>query len=236
MSRDPSDFVLPAADFRSDVEAFAFLDQVPALTRVKVGMELQDAQGADVVTDFVHGGYDVFNDRKIHDIPKTMGADALVHAARKPEMLNCMSDAGVEGMGLVADACRQHGVLSVAVTVLTSKSVEECIQQYGRTPREQVLQVFAPWALEAGIDILLCSPDETEAIRSDPRYDGMKIINPGIRPIWTVADGQTRFTTPTVAIQRGADYLVVGSPLTDPKYGTPAENFERLCNEIAEAA
>ena len=227
---------MPAVDFDSLKAAFTFLDQVPALDRAKAGMELQDAAGPEAITELVKAGYRVFDDRKIHDIPKTMGACARVHAARKPEMLNCMADAGPEGMGEFADACRAHGVLSVAVTVLTSKAHEECFRQYRRTPRQQILKVFGPWMLEAGIDILLCSPDETAAIRRDPRFDGMKIINPGIRPAWTMADGQTRFTSPTKAIQRGADYLVVGSPLTDPKYGTPAQNFERLCNEIAEAA
>lgn len=227
--------IIPAVDFSTRDDVLRFLEQVPDVRWLKIGMELGDAIGPSIYDELIAEGYKVFDDAKIHDIPKTMGRCAAVHTARKPSMLNCMAAGGVEGMRAVAGECSSNGVMSVAVTVLTSQDQDDCVYEHGRPPSAQVMEVYAPWALEAGIDALVCSPHELESLNDDEDFCAFHKITPGIRPEWAQADGQTRFMTPSEAVRLHADYLVIGSPITSPKYGQPAENFHRICEEVAAA-
>jgi hypothetical protein len=100
--------------------------------------------------------------------------------------------------------------------------------------------------VEWGVDGLVCSPLELSALREEGLLDKLETMTPGIRPIWAVAKGQTRFTTPAQAVLAGADNLVIGSPITKPparyefedgriiEIGTPERAVELIIEEIEE--
>jgi orotidine-5'-phosphate decarboxylase len=124
----------------------------------------------------------------------------------------------------------------LGVTVLTSLGGEICELIYGATPGAKVLQ-FARDSKLAGLDGLVCSPKETVLLRSRRELPGLILVNPGVRPAWAVKGDQARTETPFGAIEAGADYLVIGRPITNPpaEIGTPINAANKIAEEIAAA-
>jgi orotidine-5'-phosphate decarboxylase len=187
----------------------------------KVGSELFTAEGPVPVRYLVTTGQRVFLDLKFHDIPNTVRAAARQAAELGVSMVNVhasggrkMLEAALEGarcLGTVAGNGTRPKVL--AVTILTSLESQD-LEELGisGTPLEAVIRL-ARLAQSAGLDGVVASPRETSAIRSacGPRF---VIVTPGIRPASAAADDQARIATPASAIAAGADYLVVGRPIT----------------------
>ena len=198
----------------------------------KLGLEMFVGFGPDIVREVIDGGGKVMLDLKLHDIPNTvkkaaknaglLGAELLtVHASGGSAMLK----AAVEG---VKEAGSKTKVL--AVTVLTSIDEETLSKELGvgKSVLEQV-KSLALLARESGVDGVVCSPKEIKAIRECCGPDFL-IVTPGIRPKWAAVNDQKRIKTPSEAIADGANYIVVGRPITEA--GDPADAMQKILSEI----
>lgn len=183
----------------------------------KIGLQAYTATGPNLVRacSFLRP---VFLDLKLHDIPNTVGK--AVEAAGKlgVRMLTLHLSGGTE-MIRAAVGARSRDMLLLGVTVLTS-STDETLAETGvaRSAADQVLRL-AHLGVAAGIDGLVASPHEARRLRAE-FGDKIRIVTPGIRPAGADAGDQKRFATPRDAIEAGADYLVIGRPITgasDPK-------------------
>ena len=185
----------------------------------KVGSELFTAEGPVTVRYLVTTGHKVFLDLKFHDIPNTVRAAAREAAELGVTLLNVhasggrkMMEAALEGVRS-AVAPQQAGPKVLAVTVLTSLDARDLAELgISGTPMEAVVRL-ARLAQTAGLDGVVASAREISAIRHACGPDFL-IVTPGIRPASTDANDQARIATPASAIAAGADYLVVGRPIT----------------------
>jgi orotidine-5'-phosphate decarboxylase len=192
---------------------------------LKVGLELINSAGIGIfeqLREAVGGDVKIFYDAKFHDIPNTVaGASRAaaklgvwmfnVHASGGKEMMVAAVRAAQEG----ADAAGQPKPLVIAVTVLTSIDQNILHDQLGvalKTLPDQVL-TLARLAQDTGCDGVVASPHEIELIRHacGPEF---VIVTPGVRPAGADVDDQKRVMTPEEAVGAGADYLVVGRPIT----------------------
>ena len=187
---------------------------------LKLGLEAFVAEGPSLVREIVEGGTRVFLDLKLHDIPNTVGRAAAAAARTGAAIVNCHAAGGTGMMNAFAegarDAAAQAGLPApklVAVTVLTSLDAAgiHAIGLAG-SPREAALRL-AVLAREAGLDGVVCSPEEIAAIRGACGTDFFLVV-PGVRPGGTASGDQKRIATPGDALRWGADLLVVGRPIT----------------------
>lgn len=224
--------IVVALDFADAASALAFVERVPPSScRLKVGLELFTAAGAPFVTGLVKRGYDVFLDLKFHDIPQTvaracaqaadLGAWMLnVHALGGPRMLAAARAAVGAGPG------RPH---LIAVTLLTSHD-EPDLRAVGLADNAgDGVARLARLAADAGLDGVVCSGREAAALRRTHGAPFM-LVTPGIRATPVAGDDQARTLTAAEAIAAGADYLVIGRPIT--RAPDPVAALDRIAREI----
>jgi len=232
-ARDPKDRLIVALDVEGLAQAEALLDRLQGVVGAwKIGSQLFTASGPTAVELVQKRGGAVFLDLKFHDIPNTV-AGAVREATRMGVfMLNVHASGGTPMLKAAAEAARQaareFGVkkpLCLAVTVLTSLD-RALLQRELNVPLSVEGQVLhlAGLAKAAGLDGSVCSPQEIRAIRNAFGREWV-IVTPGVRPTGSDAGDQARVSTPEQAISAGADYLVVGRPITsapDPKAAATA--------------
>ena len=198
----------------------------------KIGLELISSVGGPQAVRFVHGlEGEVFYDGKFKDIPNTIGRASRAVSALGVKMFNVHASAGIEAMRAAVD---NKGIsLVLAVTVLTSLEENNAHLIFGAPSKAKVLQ-FARDAKIAGCDGIICSPQELEFLGNYPELRGLLKVVPGIRPKWSVTGDQKRIMTPSDAIKAGADYLVIGRPITNPpkEVGSSVEAVKRIIEEI----
>jgi orotidine-5'-phosphate decarboxylase len=200
-----------------------------AVSFFKIGLQLYTAAGPEIVRAIAATGARIFLDLKLHDIPNTV-AKAVAAAAELNVAMLTLHLSGGSRMVEAAVAAAPPELLLLGVTVLTS-SDEETLRETGVNAAvgEQALRL-ARLGAKAGVGGLVASPHEVIALRAAlPR--GMSIVTPGVRPTWAAADDQKRFTTPREAVQNGADYLVIGRPVT--AHADPREAVRAIISEIA---
>lgn len=204
------DRLIVAADLSSPDEIRSLADELHGVAGViKIGLQAFIANGPALVRDVVACGVRVFLDLKLHDIPNTiqqatseaagLGVAMLtVHAAGGPEMLR---------------AAATDRTLVLAVTILTSIDESQlALIGFSGTPLSNAVRL-AQLAKENGIRGVVASPLEVRAIRETCGSE-MVIVAPGIRPAGSAVGDQRRVMTPYDAIRAGADYIVVGRPIT----------------------
>ncbi|MFM2128926.1 MAG: orotidine 5-phosphate decarboxylase [Pseudomonadota bacterium] len=186
------------------------------------------------------GGADLFLDLKFHDIPNTVAAAVRAAAPLAPRILNVHAAGGRAMMAAAREAAHEAAAkagiappLVIAVTVLTSLETAD-IERMGVIGgvEEQVVRLAA-LAHEAGLDGVVCSAREIAPIRRALGPDFV-LVTPGIRPAGSDAGDQKRVMTPARAIAEGADYLVIGRPITGE--ADPAAAARAIAGEIAGAA
>jgi orotidine-5'-phosphate decarboxylase len=212
--------VAVALDFdrREDLLAAARLLQGEVGT-FKLGLEAFTSHGPGLVRELVARGAPVFLDLKLHDIPNTVGGAAAAAARTGASIVNVHASGGYEMMRVAGERARGAAVAEglpaprvIAVTVLTSlDGAGLAAVGLGGTPREAALRL-AVLAREAGLDGVVCSPEEIEAIRGACGPDFFLIV-PGVRPAGTDAADQKRIATPGASARSGADLLVIGRPI-----------------------
>ncbi|HTM68176.1 MAG TPA: orotidine-5'-phosphate decarboxylase [Candidatus Binatia bacterium] len=203
----------------------------PHVGPIKIGLELITAVGGPQAVDAVHdaGGL-VMYDGKFNDIPNTMAGATRPVAARGVKMFTVHASSGLASVKAAVAACGASKV--IGVTVLTSIDEEECVEIFGDRPSAKV-RAFAELLCEAGAHVVVCSPQEVGGLADLP----LLRITPGVRPLWAAAGDQKRVMTPGEAIRAGADYLVIGRPISapPPEVGSPAEAAGLIAREIEEA-
>ncbi|MGH9771327.1 MAG: orotidine-5'-phosphate decarboxylase [Candidatus Acidiferrales bacterium] len=198
----------------------------------KVGMELFGAEGPALPRQLVSRSEGVFLDLKFHDIPNTVRAAAREAAQLGVRMINVHASGGRQMMAAAREGAESAGArrpLALAVTVLTSLAAED-LSEIGLagTPEEAVIRL-ARLAQSAGMDGVVASAREAAAIREACGSEFV-IVTPGIRPAASAVQDQARVSTPADAIRAGADYLVVGRPITGA--ADPAAAAEAVAAEI----
>jgi len=235
----PPDRLLVALDVESLRDAEALLGRLDGVvTGCKIGSQLFTAAGPAAVESARKRGFRVFLDLKFHDIPTTV-AGAVREAARLGvAMLNVHASGGVAMMRAAAEAAAKAAAdfaaprpLVLGVTVLTSLDRGTLAREVG-VPASVDAHVLhlADRALEAGLDGCVASPREVRALRLalGPQW---VIVTPGIRIPAAGADDQTRVATPRQARDAGADYVVVGRPITAAP--DPAAAAAEILRQIA---
>lgn len=236
--------VIIACDFKSADETIKFLDKISRIrdevvacddinlmTRpfVKIGMELYYAEGPSIVKSLKDRGHKVFLDLKLHDIPNTVKKTMQVLGEYGTDMVNLHAAGGIEMMkaakeGLMLGAARlANKPKLIAVTQLTS--TDEATMQRELLidrPLDEVVRQYAMNAKEAGLDGVVCSAFEAGDIHKACGADFLT-VTPGIRLVKDGSDDQKRVMTPAEAKAAGADYIVVGRPITAAK--NPAEAY-----------
>jgi orotidine-5'-phosphate decarboxylase len=228
---DPKIIVaLDYPDARAAQAMAARLD--PALCRVKVGKELFTAAGPLLVEALVARGFGVFLDLKFHDIPNTVAHACKAAARLGVWMLNVHACGGRAMMQAAREALADNAARPklIAVTVLTSMAGSDlaAIGMQG-TPQEAVLRL-ARLAQSAALDGVVCSAQEAQALRAACGA-GFNLVTPGIRPADGTQDDQKRVMTPRAAVAAGADYLVIGRPITQA--ADPLAMLQQIQREIA---
>lgn len=234
--RRPEETILIALDVASLEQAKAMVQAVgERAVGYKVGSELFTRSGPAAVEFLEEQGKEVFLDLKFHDIPNTVARAVSAAAELGVSMLNVHASGGAEMMhaaARAAQACASRPRV-LAVTVLTSINQAILSEEVGceRAVEAHVLHL-ARLALAAGLDGVVSSPKEIAIIRESLGSDFL-IVTPGIRPAWAAKADQKRVMTPAEAIRAGADYIVIGRPITaspNPRYA-----FERIIAEISQS-
>ncbi len=224
--------LIVALDFPRAELALAMAARLdPQQCRLKVGKELFTSAGPALVEALQKRGFQVFLDLKFHDIPATVAGACRAAASLGVWMLNVHASGGramLEAARAAVDQSPGPKPLLIAVTVLTSLASQD-LREIGcnADPVAQVKRL-ASLAAEAGLDGVVCSAQEAGALRQE--WPDLLRITPGIRPAGASLDDQRRVLTPTAALAEGADYLVVGRPVTAAT--DPATALAGLIGEI----
>ena len=208
--------IIVALDYADPAKALELLGRLdPKQCRVKIGKELFCRGGPALVEQTVKRGFDVFLDLKFHDIPNTVAQACSAAAELGVWMINVHALGGRKMMEAARAAinAQPNPPLLIAVTILTSLDADD-LREIGLpgTPQENVMRL-ASLAQQAGMDGVVCSPWEASALRT-AHGKTFRLVTPGVRPQGAEQGDQKRIMTPRAAIQNGADYLVIGRPIT----------------------
>jgi len=215
------------------LELAARLD--PGRCKLKVGKELFTSAGPDLVRRLAGDGYGVFLDLKYHDIPHTVARACEAAAGLGVWMLNVHAGGGramLEAAREAVDRTASRPLL-IGVTVLTSLGREDLAALGIDEAPAQRVRRLARLAEQAGLDGVVCSPQEIAVLRRQAGPD-FCLVTPGIRPAGSDRDDQRRVMTPGEAAALGANFLVIGRPIT--KADDPLAALSAIEEEIAVAS
>ena len=216
------DKLIVALDVDTPAQALSLAQELQDVAGMfKIGSTLFTLAGPQIVKDIVASGARVFLDLKFHDIPHQVAGAArsaaqlgvslfTVHASGGAEMMR----RAVEAVEEVAEREGRERAKILAVSVLTSIDANTLAEiGVDSSPEESVLRLVK-LAEQAGVDGVVASPREAARIRAAVTDRKFLIVTPGIRPAQNNAGDQRRVATPAAALAAGADYLVVGRPIT----------------------
>ena len=202
----------------------------------KVGMELYYSIGREVIEYLNKENKEIFLDLKLHDIPNTVAEGLCSLMNLGVSMLNVHASGGYTMMKTAADklraAAREAGAKVpkiIAVTVLTSIGDDDWKKLGYTCPISEQVVRLAKLAKEAGLDGVVASPNEASLIREACGKDFL-IVTPGVRPVWSAKNDQSRIATPSAALKNGATHLVVGRPIRTAD--SPKEAAEKIIAEM----
>lgn len=188
----------------------------PHIGGVKIGMEYFYATGVAGYRAIADQGVPVFLDLKLHDIPNTVAAAVRALTPLEPAILNVHAGGGSAMMQAAAEAAKSYDgrqPVMIAVTILTSLEASDLHEMgISGSPQDQVLRL-AELAQKAGMQGVVCSAHEIEALRQACGPD-FKLVVPGIRPTASPTHDQKRVMSPEQAKAAGADILVIGRAIT----------------------
>lgn len=238
-----SERLFVALDYPDAVSALAMAEKLAPLgVSYKVGMQLFYAEGMPMVRQLQRFGKTVFVDLKLHDIPNTVAGSVESLVRQGVNFLNVHTQGGPEMMQAAAQSAEKTAKAAglpkpkvIGVTLLTSLSEQELggfLFVDGVSVQEYV-QHLALQAKKAGLDGVVCSAQEAEAIREACGPDFL-LITPGIRPAGSDEQDQSRVISPAQALKNGSDYLVIGRPITGAS--DPLSAAQRILDEMAGAS
>jgi orotidine-5'-phosphate decarboxylase len=233
--------IIVPLDVSTEADAIALLDRLPDVTFWKVGLELFVSSGSSILQVLKARQKRIFLDLKFHDIPNTMAGACRAAALYGVDLVTVHAAAGQAALKAAQTAAQEGAATAglpmpnlIAVTLLTSIHSRALAFEL-KVPLElndYTLQM-ALMAEDSGLAGVVCSPQEVAQLRSACRQ-GFVFVCPGVRPTWAEAGDQKRSLTPAVAIKAGADYLVIGRPITAAT--DPAAAFAQVVQEIEQSA
>ena len=228
----PQNQIIVALAFPTSDEAFRLVDQLGDAVRFyKIGLQLFTKYGPSIVQRIKETGARVFLDLKFHDIPNTVKHSVASACSLGIDMTTVHLSGGAKMIRAAADGLAGPSALILGVTVLTSSNRETLreVAVESEIP-DQVLRL-AKLGIENGLRGVVASPREISLLRQSFSSGQLTIVTPGVRPDWAEANDQQRTMTPGDAVQAGADYLVIGRPIT--AQAKPADAAKRIADEIA---
>ncbi len=237
--KKPKDYIIFPLDFSNQHEALSYVDLLKDHVGIfKVGLELFIAQGPEILKK-IHNVTEagIFLDLKLHDIPATVKRAFLAASAYQPRFVTVHCDEGKEVLTDVAQS-NQGNTKILAITVLTSldQNKLEALGYHRKYAEDLSALVLlrARMAVEAGCHGIVCSGHEVSMVKKEVTPN-LIAVTPGIRPAWSIVDGddQKRVVTPAQAIRAGADYIVIGRPIRDA--ADPRKAAEMTAEEILSA-
>ncbi len=227
--------IIVALDFATAEEAIALVSRVrPTQCRLKVGLELYTAAGPGLVARLAERGFDVFLDLKFHDIPTTVARACERAAALGVWMLNVHALGGLSMLRAAREACARasRAPYLIGVTLLTSHAAAD-LGEIGLAGDVLThVERLAGLVRDADLDGVVCAPTEAAVLRRRFGKDFL-LVTPGIRFSSALPHDQRRTATPAKALASGADYLVIGRPIT--RAPDPAAALDAIRHEIGEA-
>lgn len=232
--------LIVALDTPDELKAKRLVDQLAVYVGAfKVGLELYTAFGPAIIRYIHNLGSKVFLDGKFHDIPNTVDGAAASATRHKVWMFNVHCSGGLTMLIAAVNAAQETAAelniprpIILGVTILTSIDTTILKKEIGIETELAVKVVqFSKLARDAGLDGVVASPKEIIPIRHELGNEFI-ILTPGIRPTWSAAaQDQKRIMTPRDAITAGANYIVVGRPITHS--ANPVEAAQRILDEIS---
>ena len=202
--------IIVAIDNSCETQAVDILNNLsPELCMVKIGSVVYNSLGRDFVELTHKKGFQIFLDLKFHDIPNTVKESILGIKSLPIQMLTIHTSGGLNMMKAAMEAVKGTNIKVFGVTALTSLSNDDVKHIFQRDVSDQV-NAMLDLAEQAGIDGVVCSPHELQLVKA---RDCFLSVIPGIRLLQS-EDDQSRVMTPSQAIELGADYLVIGRPIT----------------------
>ena len=228
--------VIIACDFSSAEECFRFLDRFSEEKPfVKIGMELYYAEGPAIVREIKRRGHKIFLDLKLHDIPNTVRKAMAVVSRLDADIVNLHAAGGSNMMkAAIEGLTRPDGSrpLLIAVTQLTSTDQQLMESELLIEKRlEDVVIAYAQNAAASGLDGVVCSPLEAGRVH-EACGTGFLTVTPGVRFAEGDTGDQKRVTTPQKARELGADFIVVGRPITQAD--DPVAAYRKCVKEFLE--
>ena len=228
--------VIIACDFSSAEECFRFLDRFSEEKPfVKIGMELYYAEGPAIVREIKRRGHKIFLDLKLHDIPNTVRKAMAVLSRLDADIVNLHAAGGSNMMKAAIEGLRRPDgsrPLLIAVTQLTSTDQQLMESELLIERRlEDVVIAYAQNAAASGLDGVVCSPLEAGRVH-EACGTGFLTVTPGVRFAEGDTGDQKRVTTPKKARELGADYIVVGRPITQAD--DPVAAYRKCVKEFLE--
>ncbi|WP_423063896.1 orotidine-5'-phosphate decarboxylase [Candidiatus Paracoxiella cheracis] len=225
--------VIVALDHPSLEDARSLVSQLnPELCRLKIGNILFTHYGPSIIEEFMKKGFSIFLDLKFHDIPQTVAGACRSAAALGVWMVNVHVQGGQAMLAAARneiDRIAGKKPLLIGVTVLTSMDDAD-LKLMGMTDSVVTLVPrFAKLAQDSGLDGVVCSAQEASILRSQ-LHENFLLVTPGIRLATSDKGDQKRIMTPKAAIEAGANYLVIGRPITQVK--NPLEVLQQIHTEI----
>lgn len=234
----PAERIIVPLDVPSEAAAIARINQLPQVQFWKVGLELFVSSGPGILKLLQQRQKRIFLDLKFHDIPNTVAGACRGAASYGVDLLTIHATAGKAALQ-AAQAAAQEGAEQVgvkpptliAITVLTSLTARDLAFDL-KIPLElpEYALHMALLARDSGLGGAVCSPQEVAQLRGVCGED-FCLVCPGVRPVGSQARDQRRSLIPAAAIQAGADYLVIGRPITMAK--NPGLAFDQICDELA---
>lgn len=204
--------IIVALDVESAEEARAIVERIgPGVDFYKVGMELYAAAGMEFVRELIARNKRVFLDMKFYDIGETVKRAVRQVAKAGATFLTVHGSVAV--MRAAVEGKADSSLALLAVSVLTSYDEQDVREMGLAVTVSDLVALRVEKAREAGIDGIICSPLEVARVRSIAGPQSI-LVTPGVRPEGTDKGDQKRFATPRQAIENGANYLVIGRPIT----------------------
>ncbi len=228
--------IIIALDVKTGQDALTLVDKLDDADTFKVGLELFTAEGPALFDELKARQKRLFLDLKLHDIPNTVAGAVASGARHGVHMMTIHTAGGREMMANAKEAAETEAQntglirpLLLGVTILTSLKESQLAEIGMEANTEAQVMRLARLAKEAGMDGVVCSPWEIELIKEECGRDFL-VVSPGIRPAWAAAQDQKRIMTPSQAVHKGADFIVIGRPVTQAP--SPSEAFAKIIDEL----
>jgi len=222
--------IIVALDFDRFEVAKSLVETLKDVVFYKVGLQAFLKYGPEILRFLEKRKKNVFLDLKFKDIPNTVFWAVKSSMKYDPRFVSIHLSGGSEMIKKAVLASKDSNDMKVlGVSVLTSFSDEDLSETGVKMKTEDAVVKLCSLGVESGLDSFVCSPMEIKPLRKKFRGQ-IRLVTPGIRPHWAAKGDQKRVFTPKMAIEAGADYLVIGRPITASK--DPEGAFKVILNEI----